>query len=41
LVHYMQIQEMLHGREIMPLDRDRLVNVLVDTVLASSQALVR
>jgi TetR/AcrR family transcriptional regulator, regulator of autoinduction and epiphytic fitness len=37
LVHYMQIQKMLHGNEIMPMERDRLVNGLVDMVLASAQ----
>jgi TetR/AcrR family transcriptional regulator of autoinduction and epiphytic fitness len=33
LVHFMIVQEMLHGRDILPMERDRLVNGLVDLML--------
>ena len=29
LVHYMIVQEMLHGKDIMPMDRDRLIKNLI------------
>ncbi|HEY9824396.1 MAG TPA: TetR/AcrR family transcriptional regulator [Stenomitos sp.] len=29
LVHYMIVQEMLHGKEIMPMERDRLIHALI------------
>lgn len=35
LVHFMIVQEMLHGRDILPMERDRLVNNLVDLITAS------
>jgi AcrR family transcriptional regulator len=33
IVHYIIIQEILHGREILPLERDRFVNGLIDIIL--------
>lgn len=35
LVHFMIVQEMLHGKDIVPMERDRLVNNLVDLITAS------
>lgn len=35
LVHYIILQEILHGKEILPLERDRLINSLVDLITAS------
>ncbi|HEY9826416.1 MAG TPA: TetR/AcrR family transcriptional regulator [Stenomitos sp.] len=29
LVHYMIVQEMLHGKDIVPMERDRLINSLI------------
>jgi TetR/AcrR family transcriptional regulator, regulator of autoinduction and epiphytic fitness len=37
LVHYMIVQEMLHGGDIMPLARDRIVNSLVDLITNASR----
>lgn len=37
LVYYLLLQEMLHGKEIMPLERDRLVNTLVDLIALSAE----
>ena len=36
MVHYVQIQEMLHGKEILPMERDRLIHALVDLIVAPS-----
>ncbi|MGK7887710.1 MAG: TetR/AcrR family transcriptional regulator C-terminal domain-containing protein, partial [Leptolyngbyaceae cyanobacterium] len=33
LVHFVIVQEMLHGREVLPMERDRLVDALVDLVV--------
>jgi AcrR family transcriptional regulator len=33
IVHYSIVQEMLHGREILPLERDRFVNGLIDLIV--------
>jgi TetR/AcrR family transcriptional regulator of autoinduction and epiphytic fitness len=36
LVHYMIVQEMLHGRDIVPLERDRLIDTLIELVTSQS-----
>jgi AcrR family transcriptional regulator len=36
LVHYMIVQEMLHGKDIVPMERDRLIDTLIE--LVTSQA---
>jgi TetR/AcrR family transcriptional regulator, regulator of autoinduction and epiphytic fitness len=36
LVYYVMLQEMLHGKDIMPLESDRLINTLVDLIIRSS-----
>lgn len=33
LVHFLIVQEMLHGRDIIPMERDRLINNLIDLIL--------
>jgi TetR/AcrR family transcriptional regulator, regulator of autoinduction and epiphytic fitness len=33
LVHFMIVQEMLHGKDIVPMERDRLINGLVELIL--------
>jgi AcrR family transcriptional regulator len=33
IVHYVIVQEILHGRDILPLERDRFVNGLIDIIL--------
>ena len=33
VVHFLIVQEMLHGKDIVPMDRDRLINNLVDSIL--------
>ena len=33
IVHYNIVQEMLHGKDIMPMDRDRIVNGLIDLIV--------
>lgn len=33
VVHFLIVQEMLHGKDIVPMERDRLINNLVDSVL--------
>ncbi|MGL5833007.1 MAG: TetR/AcrR family transcriptional regulator [Waterburya sp.] len=33
LVYFVMLQEMLHGKDIMPLESDRLVNTLVDLII--------
>lgn len=35
LVHFTIVQEMLHGRDIVPMERDRLVNNLVSLLVAN------
>jgi len=35
LVHFMIVQEMLHGKDLMPMERDRLVNNLVHLITAN------
>lgn len=34
MVHYLIVQEMMNGKEIMPLERDRMVDGLVDLMMA-------
>jgi AcrR family transcriptional regulator len=36
IVHYCIIQEMLHGREILPLDRDRFVDGLINLIIGET-----
>ncbi|MGB5961331.1 MAG: TetR/AcrR family transcriptional regulator [Coleofasciculaceae cyanobacterium] len=36
LVHFMIVQEMLHGRDIVPMERDRLVDNLVHLITVSN-----
>lgn len=36
LVHFMIVQEMLHGRDILPMERDRLVDNLVHLITVSN-----
>jgi TetR/AcrR family transcriptional regulator, regulator of autoinduction and epiphytic fitness len=36
IVHFLMIQEMLHGQDIVPMARDRLINNLVDSILGSA-----
>jgi TetR/AcrR family transcriptional regulator, regulator of autoinduction and epiphytic fitness len=36
LVHYMIVQEMLHGKDIMPMERDRLINSLIFHICPSA-----
>jgi TetR/AcrR family transcriptional regulator, regulator of autoinduction and epiphytic fitness len=33
LVHFVIVQEMLHGKDIVPMERDRLINNLVDSIV--------
>ncbi|MEM7771737.1 MAG: TetR/AcrR family transcriptional regulator, partial [Cyanobacteria bacterium P01_A01_bin.37] len=40
LIHYLIVQEMLHGRDIIPLERDRMVNGLVDLMVAAGSTSV-
>jgi hypothetical protein len=35
LVHFMIVQEMLHGKDIMPMERDRLVKNLVNLIVVN------
>lgn len=37
LVHYMIVQEMLHGKEILPLERDRIVETLVNLIVPNCE----
>ncbi|KJH71186.1 TetR/AcrR family transcriptional regulator [Aliterella atlantica] len=36
LVHYLIVQEMLHGKDILPMERDRLVENLVTLIVGNS-----
>lgn len=36
LVSYVMFQNIMHGRELMPLESDRLINTLIDLILGSS-----
>lgn len=33
LVHFIIVQNMMHGKDILPMERDRLVNSLVDLIV--------
>ena len=33
IIHYVLIQEILHGREILPMERDRFIDGLIDTIV--------
>lgn len=37
LVYFIMLQEMMHGKDIMPLESDRLINTLVDLIIRSSE----
>jgi TetR/AcrR family transcriptional regulator, regulator of autoinduction and epiphytic fitness len=34
LVHFVIVQEMLHGKNIVPMERDRLINNLIDSIVS-------
>jgi TetR/AcrR family transcriptional regulator, regulator of autoinduction and epiphytic fitness len=34
LVHFTIVQEMLHGKDIVPMERDRLINNLIDSIVS-------
>ena len=36
IVHFIIVQEMLHGKEIVPMERDRLIDTLVDSLVDRS-----
>ncbi|WP_313887407.1 TetR/AcrR family transcriptional regulator [Nodosilinea sp. LEGE 07088] len=38
LVHYLIIQNILHGRDIVPLDPDRMIDGLIYTIMAAGQS---
>ncbi len=33
IVHFLIVQEMLHGKDIVPMERDRLINNLIESIL--------
>jgi AcrR family transcriptional regulator len=33
IVHFMIVQEMLHGQDILPMERDRIINKLIDLIV--------
>ena len=33
IVHFLIVQEMLHGKDIVPMERDRLIDTLVDSIV--------
>ncbi|MBD2578066.1 TetR/AcrR family transcriptional regulator [Oscillatoria sp. FACHB-1406] len=35
IVHFLIVQEMLHGKEIIPMERDRLIDCLIDAIVFS------
>lgn len=35
LIYYMMLQELMHGKEIIPLERDRLIDTLTDLITAN------
>jgi hypothetical protein len=35
LVHFLIVQEMLHGKDIVPMERDRLIGNLVNLIVAN------
>lgn len=37
LVHFLIVQEMLHGKDLMPMERDRLISNLVNLIVATSK----
>lgn len=37
VAHYVIVQEIMHGKEIIPLDRDRMVDGLVNQIMAGSR----
>lgn len=39
LVHYLLVQEIMHGKEILPLDRDRMIEGLVHQMMAGATKL--
>ena len=34
IVHFLIVQEMLHGKDILPMERDRLIDTLVDSIVS-------
>ncbi len=41
IVHFMIVQEMLHGKEILPMERDRLINNLVGLIVGEGTQRLR
>jgi TetR/AcrR family transcriptional regulator, regulator of autoinduction and epiphytic fitness len=39
IMHYVIVQEVLHGRDIIPLDPDRFVNGLIDLIVGASESI--
>ncbi|MBC7883558.1 MAG: TetR/AcrR family transcriptional regulator [Anaerolineae bacterium] len=37
IVHFLIVQEMLHGKDIVPMERDRLIDTLVNLIVANHQ----
>ena len=33
IVHFLIVQEMLHGKDIVPMERDRLIDTLVNSIV--------
>ena len=33
IVHFLIVQEMLHGKDIVPMERDRLIDTLIDSIV--------
>lgn len=38
IVHYIIVQEIMHGKDIVPLERDRMVNGLVELIMAAGKS---
>jgi TetR/AcrR family transcriptional regulator, regulator of autoinduction and epiphytic fitness len=39
IMHYVIVQEVLHGRDIIPLDPDRFVDGLIDLIVGASESI--
>jgi TetR/AcrR family transcriptional regulator, regulator of autoinduction and epiphytic fitness len=37
IIHFLIVQEMLHGKDIVPMERDRLIDTLVNLIVANHQ----
>jgi hypothetical protein len=38
IVHFIIVQEMLHGKEIVPMQRDRIINGLIDMIVTQQSS---